>query len=117
MDLFVEETFFRQMRHHEFDVSEISFSSYLVSMFQEQPPFVGIPIFPSRSFRHSGIYVNSAAGIRTPKDLIGRKIGDILGYYGVPRPSGLLGALADVVSVQTFDYHAIHTHRFIWRPR
>jgi 4,5-dihydroxyphthalate decarboxylase len=75
LNLVVEETFFRQMRHHEFEVSEMSFSSYLVSMFQEKPPFIGIPIFPSRSFRHSGIYVNSAAGIREPKDLIGKRIG------------------------------------------
>jgi 4,5-dihydroxyphthalate decarboxylase len=75
LNLIVEETFFRQMRHHEFDVSEISFSSFLVSMFEEKPPFVGIPIFPSRSFRHSGIYINADAGIREPKDLIGKRIG------------------------------------------
>jgi 4,5-dihydroxyphthalate decarboxylase len=75
LNLVVEETFFRQMRHHEFEVSEISFSSYLVSMFQEKPPFIGIPIFPSRSFRHSGIYINTRAGIREPKDLIGKRIG------------------------------------------
>src|SRR5688572_23367458 len=75
LNLVVEETFFRQMRHHEFEVSEISFSSYLVSMFQESPPFIGIPIFPSRSFRHSGIYINAGAGIREPKDLIGKRIG------------------------------------------
>jgi 4,5-dihydroxyphthalate decarboxylase len=75
LNLVVEETFFRQMRHREFEVSEISFSSYLVSMFQEPPPFIGIPIFPSRSFRHSGIYINAGAGIREPKDLIGKRIG------------------------------------------
>jgi 4,5-dihydroxyphthalate decarboxylase len=63
------------MRHHEFEVSEISFSSFLVSMCQEQPPFVGIPIFPSRSFRHSGIYINASAGIREPRDLIGKRVG------------------------------------------
>jgi 4,5-dihydroxyphthalate decarboxylase len=75
LNLVVEETFFRQMRHREFEVSEISFSSYLVSMFAEKPPFIAIPIFPSRSFRHSGIYINAAAGIREPADLIGRRIG------------------------------------------
>jgi 4,5-dihydroxyphthalate decarboxylase len=75
LNLVVEETFFRQMRHHEFDVSEISFSSYLVSLFQEPPPFIAIPTFPSRSFRHSGIYINAGAGIREPKDLIGKRIG------------------------------------------
>jgi 4,5-dihydroxyphthalate decarboxylase len=75
LNLVVEEIFFRQMRHHEFDVSEMSFSSYLVSMFEERPPFIAIPVFPSRSFRHSGIYVNTRAGIQEPRDLVGKRIG------------------------------------------
>jgi 4,5-dihydroxyphthalate decarboxylase len=75
LNLVVEETFFRQMRHHEFDVSEMSFSSYLISKFQDPAPFIAIPIFPSRSFRHSGIYINANAGIRKPTDLIGKRIG------------------------------------------
>ena len=75
LNLVVEEIFFRQMRHHEFDVSEMSFSSYLISKFQDPAPFVAIPIFPSRSFRHSGIYVHVNAGIRKPADLIGKRIG------------------------------------------
>ena len=75
LNLVVEEIFFRQMRHHEFDVSEMSFSSYLVSRFQEPAPFIAIPIFPSRSFRHSGIYVNASSGIRKPADLAGKRIG------------------------------------------
>ena len=75
LNLVIEEIFFRQMRHREFDVSELSFSSYLVSLNKEQPPFIAIPIFPSRSFRHSGIYINANAGIREPKDLIGKRIG------------------------------------------
>ena len=75
LNLVIEEIFFRQMRHHEFDVSELSFSSYLVSLNKEPSPFIAIPIFPSRSFRHSGIYINASAGIREPKDLIGKRIG------------------------------------------
>ena len=75
LNLVVEETFFRQMRHHEFDVSEMSFSSYLISKFQDPAPFIAIPIFPSRSFRHSGIYIHGNAGIRKPADLIGKRIG------------------------------------------
>ena len=75
LNLVVEEIFFRQMRHHEFDVSEMSFSSYLISKFQDPSPFIAIPIFPSRSFRHSGIYINASAGIRTPADLVGKRIG------------------------------------------
>jgi 4,5-dihydroxyphthalate decarboxylase len=75
LNLVVEEIFFRQMRHHEFDVSEMSFSSYLISQFQDPAPFIAIPIFPSRSFRHSGIYINASARIRKPADLAGKRIG------------------------------------------
>jgi 4,5-dihydroxyphthalate decarboxylase len=75
IDLPVEETFFRMLRHKEFDVAEMSLSSYVISLFQPEPPFIAIPVFPSRVFRHSGIYINSASGIREPKDLMGRKVG------------------------------------------
>ena len=75
LDLPVEETFFRMLRHREFDVAEMSLSSYVLSLFESDPPFIAIPVFPSRAFRHSGIFVNAQSGIREPKDLIGRKIG------------------------------------------
>lgn len=75
LNLPVEETFFRMMRFHEFDAAELSLSSYVLSLFSEPPPFIGIPIFPSRSFRHSCIFVNANAGIREPKDLIGKRVG------------------------------------------
>jgi 4,5-dihydroxyphthalate decarboxylase len=76
LNLPVEETFFRMMRHREFDIAEMSLSSYVVSLFTPDPPFIAIPVFPSRVFRHSGIYVNTAAGIREPKDLMGKRIGN-----------------------------------------
>ena len=69
----VEETFFRMLRHREFDLAEMSLSSYSVSCHKEPRPFVAIPVFPSRFFRHSSIYVNASAGIREPKDLIGKR--------------------------------------------
>jgi 4,5-dihydroxyphthalate decarboxylase len=75
LNLVIEEIFFRQMRHHEFDVSEMSFSSYLVSRFEARPPFMAIPVFPSRSFRHSGIYIHTNSGIQAPADLVGKRIG------------------------------------------
>ncbi len=52
----VEETFFRMTRHREFDAAEMSLSSYLISL-EADAPFVAIPAFVSRSFRHNGIYV------------------------------------------------------------
>jgi len=75
LSLPVEETFFRMLRHHEFDVSEMSLSSYVLSLFRTDPAFVAIPVFPSRVFRHSSIYVHAASGIKEPKDLIGKRIG------------------------------------------
>jgi 4,5-dihydroxyphthalate decarboxylase len=75
LNLPVEETFFRMLRHREFDAAEMSLSSYVVSMFTPERPFIAIPVFPSRCFRHSCIFVHANAGIRQPADLIGRKIG------------------------------------------
>lgn len=71
----VEETFFRMMRHREFEVAELSFSSYVVSLQRDEPPFIAIPVFPSRMFRHGSVYVNTAAGIEHPSDLRGRRVG------------------------------------------
>jgi len=72
----VEETFFRMIRHREFDVAEMSLSSYTLSLFREPKPFVAIPVFPSRSFRHSCIFINRNSGIHEPKDLIGKRVGN-----------------------------------------
>lgn len=75
LSLPVEETFFRMLRHREFDAAEMSLSSYVLSLSQADPMFVAIPVFVSRMFRHSSIYVNAASGIREPKDLIGKRVG------------------------------------------
>jgi 4,5-dihydroxyphthalate decarboxylase len=69
-----EEIFRRMVRHLEFDVSELSLSSYVISL-QGDAPFVALPVFPSRAFRHNGIYVRAGAGIEQPGDLVGRRIG------------------------------------------
>lgn len=71
----VEETFFRMLRHQEFDAAELSLSSYVLTLHQDPPPFVAIPVFPSRMFRHSAVYVRVAAGIRDPEHLVGRVVG------------------------------------------
>lgn len=75
LSLWVEETFYRMLHNAEFDVSEMSFAAYIVSLSQENPKFVAIPVFPSRTFRQRSIYVNSDSGIRTPSDLKGKKVG------------------------------------------
>ena len=76
LNLPVEETFFRMARHREFDVAEMSLSVLTaVSLSKDDPPFVAIPIFPSRLFRHSCIFVNSESNIKSPRDLIGKRVG------------------------------------------
>lgn len=71
----VEETFFRMLRHREFDVAEMSLSTYVATLDVEQRPFVALPVYTSRMFRHGGIYINADAGIRAPSDLVGKRIG------------------------------------------
>jgi 4,5-dihydroxyphthalate decarboxylase len=101
----VEETFFRMLRHREFDVAEMSLSSYTVSLFREKKNFIAIPVFPSRFFRHSCIYVNAKSGIKEPKDLIGRRIGNP--EYQMTAPVWIRGILQDEygVGVDTQTYY------------
>jgi len=104
LDLPVEETFFRMLRHHEFDVAEMSLSSYVVSLAAADPPFVAIPVFPSRFFRHSCIYVHASAGIVRPQDLAGRLVGTP--EYQMTAPVWIRGILADAygVAVESVTY-------------
>jgi 4,5-dihydroxyphthalate decarboxylase len=92
----VEETFFRMLRNREFDVAEMSLSSYTVSLFKDSP-FIAIPVFPSRFFRHSCIYVNKNSGIKEPKDLIGKRIGNP--EYQMTAPVWIRGVLQDEYGV------------------
>ena len=75
LSLYPEEIFHRAFKFHEFDVSELSFSSYLRTVAAGTSQYIGIPAFVSRIFRHSGIYVRTDAGIRRPEDLRGKRIG------------------------------------------
>ena len=93
LNMIVEETFFRMLRNHEFDVCEMSMSSYVVSRFKPDRPFVAIPVFPSRFFRHSCIYVNADAGIEKPADLIGKRIGTP--EYQMTAPVWIRGILSE----------------------
>jgi 4,5-dihydroxyphthalate decarboxylase len=74
MTLSPEEIFFRAFRNAEFDISELSFSSYLVKASKGESPYVAVPVFLSRAFRHTSIYVRKDR-IKKPEDLRGCKIG------------------------------------------
>ena len=75
LPLYPEEIFHRVFKFQEFDVSEISFSSYIRTVAGGTSAYIGIPAFVSRIFRHSGIYIRNGAGIRKPEDLRGKRIG------------------------------------------
>ncbi|WP_183091685.1 ABC transporter substrate-binding protein [Streptomyces radicis] len=66
---------FRRLLRGEFPVGEMSLSTYVTSVAHDRARFVAIPAFPSRTFRHSAVYVRDAAGIEGPADLVGRRIG------------------------------------------
>ncbi len=74
MALDPEEIFFRAFRHAEFDICELSLSSFTVKTAQGTCPYVGVPAFVSRTFRHTAIYVRTDR-IRTPADMKGKTIG------------------------------------------
>ena len=71
----VEEVFFRFIKNREWDVSEMSFGKFIGFCSQGNSPFIGIPVFPSRVFRHSAFYVRADRGIKSPKDLEGKAVG------------------------------------------
>lgn len=69
------ERHWRMLRSQEFDICELSMASYLLLRDRRSYPFVAIPVFPHRRFRHGYIFVNASSGIRAPQDLDGRTIG------------------------------------------
>lgn len=70
-----EEMFFRAFRYTDFDVCELSLSSFCVKTAAGDCPYVGVPVFPSRAFRHTSIYIRTDRGINSPVDLKGKRIG------------------------------------------
>jgi 4,5-dihydroxyphthalate decarboxylase len=97
----VEETFFRMMKFREFDASEMSLSSYVASLGRSEPPFIAIPAFPSRYFRHSCIFVSAKSGIRKPEDLKGKRVG--VPEYQMTAPVWIRGILSDDHGVSVTD--------------
>ncbi len=71
----LQDLFRRMVQHEEFDAAEMSMSTYIALVANGDRRFVGVPVFPSRNFRHSYLFVNAKAGINSPGDLRGRRIG------------------------------------------
>ena len=73
--------FEKMIRDHAFDVAEMGLTYYLRTLDFDDPPFVALPIFLARAFRHASVYVNVHSGIQDPGDLAGKVIGEF-GMYG-----------------------------------
>lgn len=70
-----EEIFRRALRDRAFDITELSMASHITTTARGDSAYIGVPVFPSRAFRHSGVFVCAAKGIARPEDLKGRRIG------------------------------------------
>jgi 4,5-dihydroxyphthalate decarboxylase len=101
IDAPLEDIFSRAFEQAEFEVSELSFSNYLRLSVAGKCPYMGIPIFPSRSFRHGAFYVRNGAGIKSPKDLVGRRVG--VREYSMTAAVAARGALRDQFGVRSED--------------
>src|ERR1700761_7723744 len=98
VNLSPEESFHRAFKFAEFDVSEISMSSYTMTTARGDAHYVAIPAFVSRLFRHSSLYVRTDRGITRPQDLKGKLIG--LPEYQMTANVWVRGILQDEYGVK-----------------
>lgn len=89
----IPELFEPVIRRHEFDVAELGLTFYLRTL-DRGLPYIAIPVFPNRVFRHSCVFVSTASGITEPADLAGKTIGEF-GIYGQDSGVWAKGILAD----------------------
>ena len=97
----VEEIFWRMAQYREFDASEFSLGGYLVRRGRGADDLIAIPVFPSRFFRHSGIFVHAGAGIERPQDLRGKRVG--VPEYPMTAAVWVRGILSDDYGVRPED--------------
>ena len=100
-----EDIFRRALRDRAFEVTELSMGSHIVTTARGDPPYVGVPVFLSRAFRHSAVVVRTDRGIRGPRDLEGRTVG--LPEYQQTAALWVRGILR--------DHHGVDTRRIAWR--
>ncbi len=103
LPLYPEEIFFRAFRYQEFDVCEMSCSSYMRTVASGTSAYMAGPAFVSRIFRHSGIYIRRDAGIKTPADLKGKRIG--LPEYQITAVVWMRGMMQHEYGVAPIDIH------------
>jgi len=95
--------FLRMLHDEAYDASEMSLSNYMIALGKEDRRFIAIPVFPSRVFRHSYIWINSQAGIRNPEDLKGKRVG--IADYSMTALLFVRGLLQHQYGVAPQDIH------------
>ncbi|TDI63647.1 MAG: ABC transporter substrate-binding protein [Alphaproteobacteria bacterium] len=101
LELEPEEMFHRALHYQEFDVAELSFSNFVSLTAEGNCPYLGIPVFPGRKFRHSGIFINTRSGIEKPQDLKGKIVGTP--EYQVTAVTWVRGILEDEYGLKPTD--------------
>jgi 4,5-dihydroxyphthalate decarboxylase len=96
-----EEIFWRMGHHREFDASEMSLSNHITLISRGNSPFVAIPVFPSRFFRHSCVFINTGSGIKGPADFKGKRVG--APEYSITAAVWIRGFLNDDYGVKAGD--------------
>lgn len=81
----------RKTRNNHFDISEMSISNYLIQRDKGNHDLIALPVFLSRGFRHANLFVNPSSGIKSPKDLKGKKVG--ISFYDPTTPVWVRGFL------------------------
>ncbi len=99
----VEECFERAYFHGEFEVAEIGFSPYLIALSRGVCPYIAVPVFLSRMFRHSAVYIRTDRGISGPADLRGKRIG--VPEYQMSAVMWFRGYLQDEFGISAKDIH------------
>lgn len=93
------ENFLRTFTDHPFDVTEMSFSNYMTAQTEDRSPYIAIPVFLSRTFRHGAIFIRTDSGIAEPHDLEGKSVG--LVEYDMTAAVVVRGILRDEYGVDT----------------
>jgi 4,5-dihydroxyphthalate decarboxylase len=100
----LESLFSRAFERAELDITELSFSNYLIAAAKGSTPYIALPVFPTRSFRHHALFIGADRGIRTPRDLEGKRVG--LREYTNTASLVLRGILA--------SYYGVDLSRIRW---
>ena len=95
--------FLRMLKNEEFDASEMSLSNYMIALGKGDRRFIAIPVFPSRVFRHSYIWINTRSGIEKPQDLKSKRVG--IADYSMTALLFVRGLLQHQYGVAPQDIH------------